>query len=127
MAAQMLVRRILREALEYRRAYLLAHLRCGGAGEGDYQQILRRAGFFFVRQAADNALDEHRGLARTGCRADKYRTFTALYCVFLVSRPVNSHFSASSLSSSLSFNSLTGILLSCVQMFQYSHFEHISL
>lgn len=77
--------------------------------------------------AADNALDEHRGLARTGCRADKYRAFTALYRVFLVSRPVNSHFSASSLSSSLSFNSLTGILLSCVQMFQYSHFEHISL
>ncbi len=127
LAAKMPVRRILREAFEYRRAYLLAHLRGGGTGEGDYQQILCRAGVIFVRQAADNALDEHRRLARTCRSADKYRAFTALYRVLLISRPVDSHSSSPSPSFRLSFNSLAGILLSCVQMFQYSHFEQISL
>ena len=127
LAAKMPVRRILRKAFEYRRAYLLAHLRGGGAGEGNYQQILRRTGVIFVRQTADNALDEHRRLARARRSTDKYRAFTALYRVSLISRPVDAHYSAPSPSFRLSFNSLTGILFSCVQMFQYSHFEQISL
>ena len=127
LAAKMPVRRVLRKAFEYRRAYLLAHLRGGGAGEGNYQQILRRAGVIFVRQAADNALDEHCCLARTCRSADKHGTFTALYRVLLISRPLDSHSSSPSPSFRLSSNSLAGILFSCVQMFQYSHFEQISL
>ena len=88
LAAQARVARVVRHRLAQRAPDALAHLGRCRVGEGHEQQAVDVHRVVRVGQAREYALDQHRGLARAGCRRDEQRTAPVMDRSFLIFGPL---------------------------------------